>query len=233
MACSHLMDVGIWPETPDELIRLQRQVAAMAQPPWTIDDGLRAVAGCWICHPKGREGKGAAGDPCWAAAALIVDGSLSAIGTVAGECASDYAAGLLALREGPLLEEAVRRLPGRPDVLLVNATGLDHPRRAGLALQLGAKLSLPTIGVTRQPLLADGPLPGEERGATALMRIDGEVVGCRLRTRRGTTPLVVHPAWRTQLDTAIAVILAVTGSRRTPEPLRHARRAARTARAGL
>jgi deoxyribonuclease V len=33
----------------------------------------------------------------------------------------------------------------RPDVLLVNATGRDHPRQAGLGVQLGAVLGLPTV----------------------------------------------------------------------------------------
>jgi deoxyinosine 3'endonuclease (endonuclease V) len=42
----------------------------------------------------------------------------------------------------------VRALPVVPEVLVVNATGRDHPRRAGLALHLGAVLRLPTVGVT-------------------------------------------------------------------------------------
>jgi len=56
-----------------------------------------------------------------------------------GLASAGYTSGLLALREGPLLEEAVR-LPALPEVLLVNATGRDHPRRAGLAPHLGARL---------------------------------------------------------------------------------------------
>jgi endonuclease V len=48
------------------------------------------------------------------------------------------------LREGSILEGVVRRLGRRPDVLLVAAAGRDHPRRAGLALHLGAVLDLPT-----------------------------------------------------------------------------------------
>jgi deoxyribonuclease V len=70
---------------------------------------------------------------------------------VAGVTSSGPAGGpdlsaLLAPREGPLLEQAVRALPVAPEVLVVNATGRDHPRRAGLALQLGAVLGLPTVG---------------------------------------------------------------------------------------
>jgi deoxyribonuclease V len=52
-----------------------------------------------------------------------------------------------------------------------------------------------------------------------------------LRTRVGARPVVVHPGWRTDLDTAVSVLLAATRRARTPEPLRRARREARRARA--
>jgi hypothetical protein len=65
---------------------------------------------------------------------------------VPGYAGAPYEPGLLALREGAILEAAVRTLRELPDALLVDATGGDHPRRAGLALQLGAALELPTVG---------------------------------------------------------------------------------------
>jgi hypothetical protein len=44
--------------------------------------------------------------------------------------------------------------------------------------------------------------------------------------------VAVHAAWRTDVDTAVAVVLAATRRpARTPEPLRRARTAARVARA--
>jgi deoxyribonuclease V len=46
----------------------------------------------------------------------------------------------------------------RPDVLLVDATGLDHPRGAGLALHLGANLGVPSVGVTNRVLDRSSPL---------------------------------------------------------------------------
>jgi deoxyribonuclease V len=215
----------------EELINVQLQLGQASPEPWRIGDGMRSVAGCFICYPKGNEGQGAAGDLCWAAAALIRDGRPGAVEVVGGRVPAAYEPGLLALREGPLLETAVRRLPDPPDVLLVNATGRDHPRRAGLALHLGARLSLPTVGVTRNPLLAEGLWPAEERGASSPLRIGEEEVGCWLCTKRGAPPLAVHAAWRTSPETAAAVVMAVTGRWRTPEPLRQARSAARIARA--
>jgi deoxyribonuclease V len=139
---------------------------------------------------------------------------------------------LLALREGALLEAAVRALPARPDVLIVDATGRDHPRRAGLALHLGAVLGIPTIGVTHRPLLARGQWPPDVRGAAAPLVLEGELVGHWLRTRSGTRPLAVHAGWRIEPETAVKLVLAQTGQTRTPAPLREARRLARLARAG-
>ena len=82
--------------------------------------------------------------------------------TISGLAGGPYLPALLALREGPLLEQAVRALPIVPEVLIVNATGRDHPRRAGLALHLGAVLGLPTVGVTTRPLVAQGAWPVDQ-----------------------------------------------------------------------
>jgi deoxyribonuclease V len=141
-----------------------------------------------------------------------------------------YAPGLLALRLGALLETVVDALPERPDVMLVDATGRDHPRRAGLALHLGAVLGIPTVGVTHRPLLASGPWPVEGR-ATSPLRLDDEVVGHWVRTRPGTRPVVVHAGWRTDPRTAVDVVRRASAGHRTPEPLRQARRLARRSRA--
>jgi hypothetical protein len=56
-------------------------------------------------------------------------------------------------------------------------------------------------------------------------------VAAWLRTRAGARQIVVHPAWRTDLETALAVVRRSVLGARTPEPLRRARRAARLARA--
>ncbi len=150
---------------------------------------------------------------------------------VSGAAGAPYEPGLLALREGPLLESAVAGLPACFDALLVDATGRDHPRRAGLALHLGAVLDVPTVGITHRPLLAGGEWPASpERGARSPLLLDGVVVGHWLRTRRGCRPLAVHAGWCTDPDIATEVVLAATQRVRTPEPLRHARRVARSAR---
>ncbi|MDQ7842259.1 MAG: endonuclease V [Armatimonadota bacterium] len=220
-----------WPATSEELEEVQRELAALAPPPWRPPEDHWSAAGCFVCFVRGTRGPGSAGDRGWAAAALV-RGDEVVVGPVIRQLAGyAYIPGLLALRQGPLLEAAVRALPGRPDVLLVDATGRDHPRRAGLALHLGARLDLPSVGVTHRPLLADGPPPADDDGATTPLCIGDEVVASWVRPRRGLRPLVAHAAWRTSAEVAAAVVLALGRGRRTPEPLRAARRAARAARA--
>jgi len=213
------------PLTREELIEEQSRLAALRPRRWRFEpDAL--IGAVFVCFARGERGPGRAGDPAWAAACVGRETRL-----VRGEAGAPYEPGLLALREGALLEAAVRALPGLPDVLLVDATGRDHPLRAGLALQLGAVLELPTVGVTHRPLLAAGEWPPDERGARSPLSLGDELVGYWLRARAGTRPLAVHAAWRTDPDTAADVVLPASRVR-TPEPLRRARQRAREARAG-
>lgn len=215
-----------WPSSSEELIDAQRALAAERPPLWRLMPGSR-IGGCFVCFARGAAGPGRAGDRAWAAAAVDEQAAV-----VEGEAGAPYVPGLLGLREGSLLEAAVRSLAEPPDLLLVDATGRDHPRRAGLAVQLGAVLGVPTVGVTQRTLLAHGEWPPDRAGARSPLVLEGEQVGCWLRTRRGTRPLAVHAGWRTDPETAAEIVSAAVAHARTPEPLRRARQAARVARAG-
>lgn len=199
-----------WPRDADALVAVQLTLAAAEPEPWDPPAAGFLVGGCFAAFPRGLTGPGAAGDPVWAAAAVMDGRRLVSWHVELTEATASYLPGLLALREGPALEAAVRGLSVRPDVLLVNATGRDHPRGAGLALHLGAVLGLPTVGVTHRQLVSAGDW---------------------VQTRSGTRPLAVDAAWRTSPDTAVHVVRTATGASRTPEPIRQARRLAREARA--
>jgi deoxyribonuclease V len=218
-----------WPTEPSSLIALQHELAQLRPTLWTPPDRF-LVGGVWACFPRGLTGPGSAGDRVWAAAVCLDGRRVVARELVIGHASGAYLPGLLALRLGSLWEDVVRRLQPRPEVLLLDATGCDHPRRAGLAVQLGAVLDLPTVGVTHRPLEAVGDWPADERGASSPLTIGTEQVAAWLRTRAGTRPLVVHPGWRTDQPTAIRIVSASLAGHRTPEPLRAARRAARRAR---
>src|SRR3954469_5435595 len=221
-----------WPATSEELVALQERLGEGGPGRGAPGAGPPSVAGCFVCFPAEDADRDGTGDTAWAGAALLEPGHAPELVAIEGETGGPSRPGLLALRAGPALEEAVERLPARPDVLIVDATGRDHPRRAGLAFHLGQVLDLPTVGVTHRTLVAEGEWPPAQRGAHAPLRLGGDVVGAWLRLGPRARPVAVHAAWRTDAETAVAVVLAVAGKVRTPEPLRQARRAARGARAG-
>jgi deoxyribonuclease V len=207
---------GAWPGTREALESEQVALGRADPPPWVPPEGPYAIGGVFVTFSTRADPSDV--ERAWAAAVV---GNETAV--VRGEVASPYEAGYLALREGPLLERAVRELPRRPDVLLVNASGRDHPRRCGLALHLGVVLDIPTVGVTDRPLVA---------------RIDGDrlvlgdgTVGSVVVTHPRARPLCAHAAWRTDPATAAAVMLAAVRDARTPEPIRRARFLARAQRA--
>lgn len=227
-----------WPTDPVELDAEQRRLAALTPPPWTPLDEARplsghTVAGCFLAFARGEQGPGHAGDRGWSAAALVAGGSGGTVGSSCVRCqaGASYEPGLLALREGACLAAAIAALPRQPTLLLVDATGRDHPRRAGLALHLGAVLDLPSIGVTHRPLLATGPEPGPAIGSSTPLALDGEAVGAWVRTKPGVRPVAVHAGWRIDVALAVAIVLQCGAGARTPEPLRRARVLARTTRA--
>lgn len=218
-----------WPTTVTDLEEQQLELAKLDVRGWQ-PRGAVILGGAWFLGPTASLGE-RGGERAWAAAVSVRSGETLSTAVVRGRTGAGYLPGSLALREGPLLEAAVRGLATRPDVVLANATGRDHPRGAGLALHLGAVCGTPTIGVTDRPLVgvAIGE-PGPEQGDRVSLVHEGVVVGAVVRTRRGARPIVVHPGWRTDITVAVGLVVA-SSSVRTPEPLRRARTVARLARA--
>jgi deoxyribonuclease V len=213
-----------WPQSPGRLDSEQDRLASEIWTAWR-PLGRYTVGAVFVCFEQVGPGNGSVGDRGFAAAACGDE-----VAVITGEAAAGYAPGRLALRQGSLLERAIHGLSALPDVLLVDATGRDHPRRCGLALHLGAVLGVPTVGVTHRPFGAQGEWPADERGAASQLVLNGERVGYWVRTKPGSRPLAAHAAWRTGPEAAVEVVLAATELARTPEPLRRARAAARRLR---
>ena len=228
-----MLVAATWPPTTFELACEQTRLAAEVVEEWTPSEGPLGVAGCFICFRRGYSGTGERGEPAWSAAVRMRGRRITEHALVTGRAGDSYAPGYLALREGPVLETAVRALRERPEVVLVNASGRDHPRRAGLALHLGAVLDIPTVGITHRPFGGQGDWPADERGAASPVTLDGDIVGFWLRSRLHARPVMVHAAWRTSPEIALEIARRCMYRARTPEPLRHARRLARLARADL
>jgi deoxyribonuclease V len=80
-----------------------------------------------------------------------------------------YIPGLLAYREADAIIGAITKAKVKPDIIMVDGFGTNHPRRCGIATHIGVKLDMPTIGVGKSFLC------GEVRGDDIYQ--DGEKVG--------------------------------------------------------
>jgi deoxyribonuclease V len=137
-----------------------------------------------------------------------------------------YVPGFLSFREAPLLLAAWERLSLTPDLVVVDAQGIAHPRRLGLASHLGLFLDVPTIGCAKSVLCGRHGDPGEEPGASAFLLDNGEVIGAALRTKRGTKPVYVSIGHKVDLEAALRWVMACCHGYRLPEPTRLAHLAA-------
>jgi deoxyribonuclease V len=100
------------------------------------------------------------------AAAVVIEVASLEVREVAlaeGVATFPYVPGLLAFREVPFLQEALARLTLVPDVLVCDGYGIAHPRRFGLACQIGVLTGIPTFGVAKTPFAGTFSQPG---GAT-------------------------------------------------------------------
>ncbi|MBD3313704.1 endonuclease V [Candidatus Woesearchaeota archaeon] len=137
-------------------------------------------------------------------------------------CRTPYLSGYLFYREAPSVIEAFSKLNVKPDVLLVDANGILHPRRIGMASQLGLALDVPTIGIAKS--LAFGK-PREGK-----IELDKEIVAEEVITKEFANPLYVSPGHKVSLRTSIDIVKSlIMHPHKLPEPLHLAHRFAKKA----
>ncbi|MHC4322481.1 MAG: endonuclease V, partial [Planctomycetota bacterium] len=142
--------------------------------------------------------------------------------TASGKVDFPYIPGLLSFRESPILLKAFAKIKSNPDVILLDAQGIAHPRGIGLASHMGLLLDKPSIGCAKTRLIGDYNEMGEEVGCYSHLTIKDKVVGAVLRTRKNIKPIFVSPGHKIDLDTSIDLVLKSCRGYRLPEPVRQA-----------
>lgn len=205
-----------WDVSTREAIRIQESLRGEVLLRGAVRS-LRWVAGCDVAyHPSKPELVG--GVVVWdVLQRMTVEAHL-----VRGEVKFPYVPGLLSFREVPVLLEALSRIRGRVQVVLVDGHGAAHPRGMGIASHLGLHLEVPTVGCAKSSLVGEWELPGPQRGEYSWIFLNGMKAGAVLRTRDRVRPVFVSPGHRMGLQGALKVVLSCLCGKRLPEPLREA-----------
>jgi deoxyribonuclease V len=206
--------------SPSEARRLQGELAprVVCGPPLDLDL-VRYVAGADVSTEDGM---------AYATVAVLSFPDLEVV-EVRGESRKlefPYIPGLLAFREIPSVAAALRKVETPVDAVIFDAQGLAHPRRLGLASNLGIYMDVPSVGCAKSRLVGRYEEPGPKKGESADLVDRGEVIGKVVRTRDGVSPVFVSVGDKTDLESAVALVLACCTRYRLPEPTRQAHNAA-------
>jgi deoxyribonuclease V len=212
--------------SPPEARRLQEELASRIVAGPALDlAGVRYVAGADVSTER---------DMAYATVVVLEFPGLSLV-EVQGFVAPlrfPYVPGLLSFREVPSLVGALRKVETRVDALILDAQGLAHPRRMGLASHLGIFLDVPTVGCAKSRLVGSCEEPGREKGSATDLVHRGETVGRVVRTREGVSPVYVSVGNGIDLESAVDLVLACCTKYRLPESTRQAHNAANRLRRG-
>ena len=212
--------------SPAEARQLQGELASRVVTGPALDLGaVRYVAGADVSTE---------GDRAFATVAVLDFPGLSVVEIEGFEARLEfpYVPGLLAFREIPSVAGALRKVETAVDAVILDAQGLAHPRRMGLASHIGSFLDVPTVGCAKSLLVGRHEEPGLEKGSVADLVHREEVVGRVVRTRERVSPVYVSVGDGIDLSSAVELVLACCTKYRLPEPTRQAHNAANRLRRG-
>lgn len=225
--------VGLRPAQPAPLAALAELQRTLGEQVVTLNpqdepqEPLRRIAGVDVSYVGPEDGV-ATYALCDAAT-----GELLGETTIRRPVRFPYITSYLSFRELPLLldllDEAGRREP-LADVVVVDGSGILHPRGAGIASHLGVTANLPTIGLTKKLLCGAVDIKALRPGESLPVLLDERHVGSALLPRTGTArPVFVSPGHRTSVLQATRLISHQLRQRRLPEPIYWADRLSRQA----
>jgi deoxyribonuclease V len=165
----------------------------------------------------------AAGDPLWST-------------TIRKPIRFPYISSYLAFRELPLLLDLlaqVREQRAIADAVLVDGSGIAHPRRTGIATMLGIAAEIPTIGVTKRLLHGRVDLGGLVFGQARPILDGGATIGyATLAWPKTRKPIYLSPGHLVSVESAAEIVRRSLGTRRLPSPIYWADRISRAEATG-
>lgn len=210
-------DLHTWDVTPEEAVRLQRELAKLIQAS-PLSATIRVVAGVDVSYQPGT-------DTMYAGIVVVElpDYVVLEMQSAQQQISFPYIPGLLSFREIPVVLQAFQRVSVWPEVILCDGQGIAHPRRLGIASHLGLLLDCPSIGCAKSRLYGryDAQHLGEYAGSsTPLSDPQGAIIGAVVRTKTRTNPVFVSPGFRADVSSAVDLVLRCCRGYKLPEPTR-------------
>jgi len=123
-----------------------------------------------------------------------------------------YIHGFRAYRELPAMVSAIAKLKERPDLILVEAEGINHPR-LGFASHLSLACGIPAVGVSDN-LFDENSIKGED------VLANGKKVGKVIIGKFGSKPLYVCPGNSISINTSYDIVKnLILPPHKMPEPM--------------
>jgi deoxyribonuclease V len=209
----------------EELYRIQEEIALQA----VIEDELRLeelklIAGAdqaFLYHAKSKAENGIKAEKIISAVVVLEYPSMKLVEYSYSLMPVDfpYIPGLLSFREAPAIINAFHALKTKPELLVIDGCGINHPRFAGLATHVGVILDIATIGVAKNILCGTGEVPNKE-GEARIITYQDRAVGYYLKSKKGCKPIIIAPGHKMSLKTALKLIKKCIHKHKLPEPIR-------------
>ncbi len=204
----------VWPTAKSEALEMQKKMAESVELLGNFDD-LKLVAAVDTAYGKNAE----------VVYAAVVVVSFPDVEEVERAFQYDkvefpYVPGLFFYREGPTILKALSKLECNPDVVIVHGHGITHPRRCGIASQVGIALKKPTIGCARKLLCGYHRPVDAAKGSFQPITHNSRDVGIAYRSKENVKPVFISPGHRCNLEQARDIVVRNLRGFRLPEPLR-------------
>ncbi len=209
-------------KTTQELYRIQNEIASKAVVEDKLNPKLNVIAGAdQAFFYESRAETGTKEEKIISAVVLLEYPSLKLISYSHSVMSVDfpYIPGLLSFREAPVIITAFQVLETKPDLLVVDGCGINHPRFAGLATHVGVTLDVPTIGVAKNILCGNGELPAAE-GDASIINYKDKAIAYYFKSKKRTKPIIVAPGHKVSLETSLMLIKSCIRKHKLPEPTR-------------
>jgi deoxyribonuclease V len=125
----------------------------------------------------------------------------------------------LTFREGCAMATAFEMLEQKPDVLMMDSCGINHPRKSGMASYFGAVMNHPTIGVSKKILCGEAEIPAHV-GEYHELVYEEEQIGWVLKTNKRSNPIIASPGNKVSMRSCLEIVSHCLKGYKLPEPTR-------------